>query len=166
MVEVEISMTLETSGADDGEDEGSSDVKSAELLGSNAELDTIVEEPSGAEGVALLGPGTVVEGGDEDGRRGLLELDKGGGGGELAGEAVDVGAGGVLCGTADVGDNTALSAVGRRRTIVVAAGTRDRYVVEPRVEVSGSAVLPTMGSQALAPMGCPSCWMTVGSVFR
>lgn len=107
--------------------------------------------------------------GDEDGDgTGVRKLDDGGGGGggKLVGDAVDVGAAVVLAGAADVSVTTALSAVGRRRIIVVAAGTRDRYVVEPRVEVSGSAVLPTIGSQALDPMGWPSCWMTVGRVFR
>ena len=107
--------------------------------------------------------------GDEDGDgTGVRKLDDGGGGGggKLVGDAGDVGAAVVLAGAADVSVTTALSAVGRRRIIVVAAGTRDRYEVEPRVEVSGSAVLPTIGSQALDPMGWPSCWMTVGRVFR
>lgn len=119
------------------------------------------------------GLGVVVEvwggAGDGDGDvRGVRELDGGGGGGDggLVGDAVDAGAAVVLAGAADVSVTTALSAIGRRRIIVVAAGTRDRYVVEPRVEVSGSAVVPTMGSQALDPMGWPSCWMTVERVFR
>lgn len=116
----------------------------------------------------LGGAGDAVGGGGDCDGRGVRELGGGGGGGELGGDAVDVGAAVGLAGAADVSVSvsTALSAVGRRRMIVVAAGTRDRYVVEPRVEVSGSAVLPTMGSQALDPMGWPSCWITVGSVFR
>lgn len=40
------------------------------------------------------------------------------------------------------------------------------YVALPSVLMLGAAVLPTMGSQALAPMVSPSCSTTVGMALR
>jgi hypothetical protein len=39
-------------------------------------------------------------------------------------------------------------------------------VVGANEAVAGSAVEPTMGSQAPAPIGSPSCSITVGRLFR
>lgn len=148
---------VEASG-DDGKGRVPSEVKSVELLdGDDKILDCEREELDGVLGVESIGSEIALEG-DRDGEEGVLGLnDEGSGDAELAGAGVDVGTTVVSDGTADVDDNTALSATGRWRTIVVAAATLDRYVVDPRVEVSGSAVLPTIGSHALAPIGWPSC---------
>ena len=91
--------------------------------------------------------------GEGGGRGGLLELGGGGGGDELVGAATDVGVAIVAGGASEVVSWTALSAVGRRRVIMVASAAVCRIVVGRRVDVAGSAVLPTRGSQALLPIG-------------
>lgn len=159
-------------GSADSGGEGPSDAESAGLLDGGAilvrggaALGGAGGALDGAGGVSRLASGTMVEG---EGGESLLEVGGGGGGGTgvLVG-AASVGFAVVFTGGASAVDGvTTPSAVGRRRVTTVAAGTAVTCVVEPRVEVPGLAVLPTIGSHALAPMGWPSCSMTVGSVFR
>jgi hypothetical protein len=59
------------------------------------------------------------------------------------------------------------SLAGRRFVTVAPSEARvSIYVALPRVFVLGVACPPTIGSHALGPIVVPSCWTTVGCLFR
>lgn len=175
-----------TSGvAEDGEGGGTSEEVSAALLGVTA-LDGggggggVLEDATGVSlgaslGVSLGGAGVSLLGGSGV----ALGVSLSGGVGASVSMTV-VGSGVDGFGTRDVTVTWAgalsvtwtavvaiwASAGARLVTVSPSADRVCRNVVGPRLEVLGSTVLPTIGSQAPAPMLRPSCSMTVGCELR
>jgi hypothetical protein len=115
-------------------------------------LGTALEDAGGGEGMGVLldAAGTALE--DTGGGAAIDEggCGEGDGGGEF-----------------DVAGCEARSACAGIRIVVVPVVERvSTYVLVPSVDVLSVPIGPTIGSQALAPIGPPSWAVTVGRVFR